>query len=152
MVHSAALAAVVEFCISDNVKSFDGRADEAAARGIVQLLACAHFLDMRVLQERARALCTTLLSERKSLACAIFDGKSSKSGGSQLSNSSVFLTSRDCSFKRGVTVRGAYRIDQARRARHCSEVSRGLPPFEVPHLILGTGSADGSHSRRRDDL
>eukprot|EP00579_Thalassiosira_antarctica_P012373 CAMPEP_0201912302 /NCGR_PEP_ID=MMETSP0903-20130614/3007_1 /ASSEMBLY_ACC=CAM_ASM_000552 /TAXON_ID=420261 /ORGANISM="Thalassiosira antarctica, Strain CCMP982" /LENGTH=321 /DNA_ID=CAMNT_0048447237 /DNA_START=61 /DNA_END=1023 /DNA_ORIENTATION=- len=71
--NSEVLKAVVEFCITDNVLQFDGRVEETAAREIVQLIACAHFLNMPLLQDKARTLANTLLEAHKSLACAIFD-------------------------------------------------------------------------------
>jgi len=44
--NSEVLTAVVEFCMTDDVRHFDGRSDEPAARDMVQLLACADFLDL----------------------------------------------------------------------------------------------------------
>mmetsp|Transcript_6665 Transcript_6665/g.11835 ORF Transcript_6665/g.11835 Transcript_6665/m.11835 type:complete len:313 (+) Transcript_6665:237-1175(+) len=70
---SEVLRAVVEFCITDNVLLFDGRVDEDAAREIVQLIACAHFLNMTALQNKAQILAETLLEMHKHLACAIYD-------------------------------------------------------------------------------
>ena len=67
------LRAVVEFCITDVVKRFDGRQDEATARSLVDLFACAHFLQMPLLQEKARVLLESLMESKKSLACAAFD-------------------------------------------------------------------------------
>eukprot|EP00581_Thalassiosira_minuscula_P007022 CAMPEP_0183709006 /NCGR_PEP_ID=MMETSP0737-20130205/5152_1 /TAXON_ID=385413 /ORGANISM="Thalassiosira miniscula, Strain CCMP1093" /LENGTH=372 /DNA_ID=CAMNT_0025936997 /DNA_START=57 /DNA_END=1172 /DNA_ORIENTATION=+ len=68
-----ALRALVEFCITDDVALFDGRVDENAARGIVQLMACAHFLNMELLQDKAQTLAYTILNEHKSMACIIYD-------------------------------------------------------------------------------
>jgi len=67
------LASVVEFCITDNVRQFKGRGDKAAARGMVQFLAHTYFLDLLFLQDKIRALVGSLLEEKKSLACAVFD-------------------------------------------------------------------------------
>mmetsp|Transcript_45813 Transcript_45813/g.96140 ORF Transcript_45813/g.96140 Transcript_45813/m.96140 type:complete len:391 (-) Transcript_45813:147-1319(-) len=68
-----ALRALVEFCITDDVLLFNGRMDENAARDIVQLIACAHFLNMPHLQDKARNLVNALLKAHKSLACIIYD-------------------------------------------------------------------------------
>jgi len=68
-----ALRALVEFCITDDVHHFDSRVDEIAARGVVQLVACAHFLNMPFLQEKAQALVNHLLKSHKFLACIIYD-------------------------------------------------------------------------------
>ena len=70
---SEALRALVEFSITDDVKCFDGREDEAAARGMVDLFVCAHFLDMPLLQEKAQSLVGSLLKSEKSLACTVFE-------------------------------------------------------------------------------
>ena len=67
------LRAVVEFCITNDVLHFDGRANETAARGVIQLIACAHFLDMPLLQDKAQTLANSLLEAHASLACAIYD-------------------------------------------------------------------------------
>eukprot|EP00581_Thalassiosira_minuscula_P011214 CAMPEP_0183722668 /NCGR_PEP_ID=MMETSP0737-20130205/14552_1 /TAXON_ID=385413 /ORGANISM="Thalassiosira miniscula, Strain CCMP1093" /LENGTH=376 /DNA_ID=CAMNT_0025952879 /DNA_START=360 /DNA_END=1487 /DNA_ORIENTATION=- len=67
------LKALVEFCITDDVLLFNGRMDENAARNIVQLIACAHFLNMPHLQDKARNLVNALLKAHKSLACIIYD-------------------------------------------------------------------------------
>lgn len=68
------LRAVVEHCVTDDFAQFDdGDADEAAARGIVQLVACAHFLNLPVLEEKARARALKIAKAAKSLACCIYD-------------------------------------------------------------------------------
>ena len=53
---SKVLRAVVEFCFTDNVVLFDGRVEITAAQEMVQLIACAHFLNIHLL-EHWRALC-----------------------------------------------------------------------------------------------
>jgi len=68
-----ALRALVEFCVTDDVLHFEGRVDEFAARGIVQLIACGHFLNMPLLQEKARTLANAFLGEYSILACAFYD-------------------------------------------------------------------------------
>ena len=74
---SNVLKAVVEFCITDNVLEFGrfaNRTGETGVRTIVQLIACAHFLNMPVLQNIAELLANaTLSTPRNYLACAIYD-------------------------------------------------------------------------------
>ena len=67
------LTAVVKFCLTDEVLHFDCRGDEEAARGMVQLVACADYLNMPLLQDKARALAESLLEVEKSFACAMFE-------------------------------------------------------------------------------
>eukprot|EP00581_Thalassiosira_minuscula_P028243 CAMPEP_0183758066 /NCGR_PEP_ID=MMETSP0739-20130205/6153_1 /TAXON_ID=385413 /ORGANISM="Thalassiosira miniscula, Strain CCMP1093" /LENGTH=405 /DNA_ID=CAMNT_0025995597 /DNA_START=350 /DNA_END=1567 /DNA_ORIENTATION=+ len=67
------LKALVDFCITDDVLLFNGRMDENAARDIVQLIACAHFLNMPHLQDKAQNLVDALLEAHKSLAGIIYD-------------------------------------------------------------------------------
>ena len=76
---SEVLKAVVDFCITNDVRApkINGcngcDADETAGRGMVQLIACSHFLNMPLLQEKAQPLVNTLLNAHQGLACAIFD-------------------------------------------------------------------------------
>ena len=68
---SDVLKVMVEFCITGRVRLRDPC--ESAARLIVQLIACSHFLDMPHLEAHANKEASTLLEDHKSLVCTLYD-------------------------------------------------------------------------------